>query len=260
MLEGERMERMKELNRYQKGILILLIAMLVIFTVLYFVTSSRVGFEYMDIILCPTNEGGNTIYSGTIRGEQAAFTVTADKTVTFTCGDKVYGPFIAREDASAVPDDRAEGGYMTGVEIRQGEKVFFRGGVFRSGEDLILFDEDGGHNSLTITAVMNDGTVVDSEGNVVDQMAPNAATILRLMDGPELTSKGEWTAWFLGLFISIITAVSILFADELFRWNLAFQIRNVDRAEPSDWELAGRYIGWTILPILALGIYIMGLK
>lgn len=251
------MERIKNLDRYQKCILLLLIAMLVVFTVAYFVTSSRVGFEYMDSILCPSDENGTTVYSGSIQGEKASFTVTADKTVTFQYGDKSYGPFTAKEDPTAVPDDEE---YMTGVEIRQGGVVFFRGGVFRSGEDLMLFDEDGGYNSLTITAVMSDGTVVDSNGNAVDRMAPSAATILSLMDGPELTSKGEWVAWFLGLFVSIVTAVSILFADERFRWNLSFQIRDVDRAEPSDCELAGRYIGWTILPILALGIYIMGLK
>jgi hypothetical protein len=57
-----------------------------------------------------------------------------------------------------------------------------------------------------------------------------------------------------------MTAVSILFADELFRWNLAFQIRNADRAEPSDWEIAGRYIGWTALTIMALVLYVMGLR
>ena len=52
----------------------------------------------------------------------------------------------------------------------------------------------------------------------------------------------------------------MLFADELFRWNLAFQIRNVDHAEPSEWEIASRYLGWTVLTIMALVLYIMGLQ
>ena len=42
------------------------------------------------------------------------------------------------------------------------------------------------------------------------------------------------------LIISIFNAFSILYADEIFRWNLAFQIRDTDGAEPSDWEIAGR--------------------
>lgn len=59
---------------------------------------------------------------------------------------------------------------------------------------------------------------------------------------------------------SLLTAASMLFADELFRWNLAFQIRNVEKAEPSDWEIAGRYLSWTVLTLLVLGFYIGGLS
>ena len=53
------------------------------------------------------------------------------------------------------------------------------------------------------------------------------------------------------LYMDAGVACSILFADELFRWNMAFQIRNADQAEPSDWEIASRYIFWTGMPLLA---------
>ena len=45
------MEKIKELNRYQKGILILLVAMAVIFGILYAKATSKTGFLYMDKIL-----------------------------------------------------------------------------------------------------------------------------------------------------------------------------------------------------------------
>ena len=51
----------------------------------------------------------------------------------------------------------------------------------------------------------------------------------------------------------------LLFADELFRWNLSFSIRNADRAEPSEWEIQTRYISWTVLPIMALVVFVRGL-
>ena len=54
--------------------------------------------------------------------------------------------------------------------------------------------------------------------------------------------------------------VSVLFADELFRFNLAFRIRDADRAEPSEWEIAGRYISWAVLPVVALALLIGGLR
>ena len=60
--------------------------------------------------------------------------------------------------------------------------------------------------------------------------------------------------------LSIFTAISILFADEIFRWNLAFRIRNVEQAEPSEWEITSRYIVWTVLPILITIFFIVGLQ
>ena len=62
------------------------------------------------------------------------------------------------------------------------------------------------------------------------------------------------------VFLSILNAVSILYADELFHWNLSFQIRNAETAEPSDWELMERYLSWTALTIVVLVIYIVGLR
>ena len=58
------------------------------------------------------------------------------------------------------------------------------------------------------------------------------------MNDPELTHKGDWSVWFGAVFICILNIFYILFADKLFRWNLAFQIRNASYAEPSDWEIA----------------------
>ena len=61
------------------------------------------------------------------------------------------------------------------------------------------------------------------------------------------------------LLLCIVTIVSLLFADELFRWNLSFQIQDADQAEPSDWEITKRYISWTALPIMAMVVFIVGL-
>ena len=56
-----------------------------------------------------------------------------------------------------------------------------------------------------------------------------------------------------------VTAVSILFADELFRLRYVFRIQDVDLIEPTVWELAGRYISWTVITVTVLVVYIMGL-
>lgn len=65
------MERIKCLNYYQKCLLFLMAIMILVFTVLYPVTISRVGFEYKGTVLVPSQENGDTVYSGKIQGKQA---------------------------------------------------------------------------------------------------------------------------------------------------------------------------------------------
>ena len=62
------------------------------------------------------------------------------------------------------------------------------------------------------------------------------------------------------MFISLLNAGSILYADELFRWDLSFQIQNAETAVPSEWEMMKRYLSWTVLTIMLLVIYIVGLR
>lgn len=254
------MQRVKGLNLYQKGILLLMAAMAIVFTVVYPITIAREGFEYENAVFIPAQENGNTVYSGKIQGKQASFTVYADQTVEFRYGDKTYGPYTAKEDPTAIPKDSLMEEHMTGVELRQGEKILFRGGILDQGEYQWLYNEDGNDVSLDFSVTTINGIARDENGNEIDPIEPSAFAILALMNSPELTHKGVWIGWFGGIFFCILIAISILFADELFRWNLAFQIRNVDRAEPSDWEIAGRYITWTVAPFMAMMLFIMGLQ
>jgi hypothetical protein len=54
--------------------------------------------------------------------------------------------------------------------------------------------------------------------------------------------------------------MSILFENEIFHWQLSFQIRNAEKAEPSDYEIVTRYASWAIIPLLVLQLFIAGLK
>ena len=254
------MERIKNLNRYQKGVLIIMTVMALIFVVIYPITISKVGYRYHDAILVPTQENGQTIYKGKLQGEQAQFIVAEDKSVVFRYGNKTYGTYTMKEDSTAIPDDNDLSEQMIGVEIYKGNELLFRGGVLDATDTYWLYNEDGTLDNLGFFVYSSYGIEYDENGNIIDRMEPSALNIYELINGPELTHKGEMFTWFGGAFICILNALTILFVDELFRWNLAFQIRNVENAEPSDWEIAGRYIGWTGMVIMALAIFIMGLQ
>lgn len=246
------MERIKNLTRYQQVLLIILVALPLVFLIVYFAVTSRTGYLYREEIFVPHEEGGSTVYTGTVEGVSCRFAVTADKTVTFYFGETVYGPYTAKEDPTAIPDDHSMSGSMTGIEILENGAVFFRGGVVDLNMDgqTWYFVEETGESPHEIV-------FTDGEAN---RFYPTVYDIWELMNGPELVSKGFWFIWFFATLIAAVTAVSILFADEIFRWHMAFRIRDVQNAEPSDWELAGRNIAWTVLPVMILIVYIMGLQ
>ena len=255
------MERIRSLNNYQKVILIVMAAMSLMFAVIYQKTIARVGYKYNDAILVPTVEDGNTVYSGKIQGEQAQFIVSNNNTVVLNYGDKTYGPYTVREDITAIPKDDEMSGSMTGIEVREVNNILFRGGVIELEDYYSFYNEDGTWDGmLEFSYVTSDGIERDEDGNPIDRIKPSLSTIYELTQNPELTHKGVGIAWFGGVFIGIFNALSILFADEFFRLNLAFKVQNVENVQPSEWEIAGRYIGWTSMIIIALAVFIMGLQ
>ncbi len=252
------MDTTEKLNLYQKAILILMIGMALIFAVIYAKTISRVGFAYNEEILVPSQENGSTVYSGKIDGQPAKFTVSADKAVVFQCGSKTYGPYTAKKDPTAIPKDHMNEG-MTGVEIRQGDEILFRGGYFKNKGSYYLFGEDGSPDFITVSYAGSDGIERGPDGNVIDRLAPSASAILELVNGPKLTHKGAWGIWIGAVIICGMNALSIIFVDELFHFFLRFRIRSAELAEPSGWEITGRYVSWTGLLILAFWLFMFGL-
>lgn len=254
-------QKIKDLNWYQKGILLLLLVLIPVYAVIYHVSISRVGVLYNDKIFVPAEESGATVYSGRLDGKPAEITVANDKAaVTFRCGDTVYGPYTIEEDPSALADIEFCPSDMRGVALYDGETLLFRGGFWPSGEFTQLYRADGSPDLQMGLYAVENGVWKDADGNVVDPMKPDAADILRIALAPELTHKGDWLVWFGAVALSLVTAFSILYADELFRWNLSFQIRNAEDAEPSEWEILSRYLVWTVEVVAVFVIYILGLQ
>lgn len=254
-------QKIQDLNWYQKGILLLLLVLIPVYAVIYHVSISRVGVLYNDKIFVPAEESGATVYSGRLDGKPAEITVTNGKTaVTFRCGDTVYGPYTIKEDPSALADIEFCPSDMRGVALYDGETLLFRGGFWPSGEFTQLYRADGSPDLQMGLYAVENGVWKNADGSVVDPMKPDAADILRIALAPELTHKGDWLVWFGAVCISLLNAATILYADELFRWNLSFQIQNAEDVEPSEWEMLSRYLGWTVLTILAFIVYILGLK
>ena len=246
------MKRIKSLDRYQKGILIVLAAMIVVFCGVYAYVTSQFGYIYKDTLLKPSQQDGNTVYSGKMDWQDAEITVTADKEITFLLGNKVYGPYTVKEDPTAKPTDHP---LSTGFEIKKGDEILFRGGAYRLTSDLTpwnLYNEDGTPYKSKTSGI--------GQLNNEDKYAPAFSTLLTLYHGPELTHKGDWRFYALCVFLSIVISAFVIFAEELFRWRLRRQTSDWRFAEPSEWEITSRYISMTLMTALILFLYIKGLQ
>ena len=249
------MNRFRELERFPKILLIALLLMTVIFGAVYGITAARGGYLHNDEIFVPRQSEGALVYEGKVDGLDSSIVVALD-TVIVNWGSKTYGPYTLREDPSAVPDGHPQ---MTGIEILDGQKVYFRGGVTDETTDFWLLSEDG-KNEFLMSYTLSDGVEYDMNGNPIDHMKPVPYQIVSLLRGPELTHKGEWMIFLVGVFFAAATAVSILFADELFYLSICFRVENAETAEPSDWYIATRSLGWLFLTIMTGVIFLMGLQ
>lgn len=253
-------ERIRNLSGYQKAILLAMAAMVLVFSAVYLLTVRRVGYLYQGTILVPTQEDGATVYTGSIRNTAAQFRVTGNQ-VTFRYGGTQYGPYTMESDPTAVPSqqDAAEG--FVGIDIRDKGKILFRGGVRALQDSCFFIHSDGSSDFLSIYEDGVTGVAYNAEtGEVYDRMAPTLRDIYALLTNPPLTHKGDAMAWLAGVVMCIVNAVTLLFADELFYWKMSFLVRNAQGAEPSDWALGQRFIGWAALGILALVVFVLGLQ
>lgn len=145
------------------------------------------------------------------------------------------------------------------MELRVGERVLFRGCAWKSGDDLVCIGEEGYPIGLIFSYTTN-GIEYDSQGNVVDPMEPKVYAILELLSGPRLEHKGAWIGWLWALIIAGFILLSMLRADDIFRWRLSFRINNPWDTEPTDWELLQRNLGWTLAALTVLILCIFGLQ
>ena len=98
-------DKIKGLGRYQKGLLLFMAAMVLVFTGIYLVSTGKEGFAYRDTLFFPEKENGTTVYSGRLNGERASFEISEDQSLVFRYGDATYGPYTVKEDPAAVPEN-----------------------------------------------------------------------------------------------------------------------------------------------------------
>lgn len=253
------MTRWKKLNRFQQVLFLFQAVLLVVFSVLYPIFTRQTGVSYRGALLLRSVQGESTVYSGKVDGTPVSLTVSPNQTLVFQAGESIPVSYTVTEDSTAVPEGNDMSEVLTGVEVQRDGEILFRGGWFLDGSFDYLVDQDSGTLLPTIS-VSVDGIQYDADGQPVERsLEPDASEVLNLVFSPTLVHRGVPWAYWIGTLLVVANAAAMFYADELFRFNLRFQIRDPERAEPSEWELCSRYVGWIVLAVSAAVVYILGL-
>ena len=243
-----------DLSIGQKVIFCLQAVLIVLFLILYSTVGQQQVLRYHGTALRRTESENAVLYAGKLNGHALSFTVT-ERAVEYRYDGKTLR-YTVTEDPSAIPPAGAGDLHETmreqlqGVEVRKDGELLFRGGWGRFGTSLMLYNEDG-------SSTVGIGYAVFSNGSVLND--PGANAILSLIHAPNVVRRADFTGLLCGIFLCAACMISLLYADNLFRWNLRFRIRNAEDAEPSEWELFSRWIGWLLFTGLAIAIFTLGL-
>lgn len=244
------MEKWKEMAGSRRVLLIILAAMAVGFTVIYAATGLRSGIQYRNSFLPRTEQEGNIVYSGTVKMKDTSFTVTPQGQVILQVGENTFGPFTVIED-DTVPFGR-EGDWK--VAISKGDELIFRGIIRKISDEYWMMEAEGemwhGDSPFYIGSDSTYGTK-EWKDLPYNLMA-------RLVVDPPIILRGNWEFYWFGLLITALNAVTVIWEDKLFRFHMSFRVRDVERVEPSDWELTSRWLSWVSMTLIALFVFCMG--
>lgn len=245
-------EKWSEMAWLQRAMLLLQFFLVVLFLILYITLGRQQVIIYKDTLFRCQYQGDTAVYLGKLDGQKAAFTVSPGPVVEFNLGDILYGPYSIAEDSTAIPatdslSSSIPSGPLTGVEIRKGSEVWFRGAYYDVNFP-ILVSEDG--------ASLTDSLLVRRTSNP----EPSVLAVLRIALNPQPVSRGNWGLFWMGVLCCLICTVMLLFADELFWLHLRFRVQAPEQAEPSEWEILSRWLGWIIITIIALVSFVIGLN
>ncbi len=241
-----------EMGWGRRIVLLIQPALFALFLILYLIFHQQQVVSWLDGTLRVERQGEVSVYEGRAIDRQypVQFAVGPGPTVEFRLRGELQGTYTVAEDPSAIPEKAdVPGGWerYTGVEIRKDGRTWFRG-AYDPDFPFALLDESGTAVAIGIHAFAS--TSVPE---------PDPGDILSFAYGPAVSPRGKAVFLVLGLVVSAICAVSLLFEDPLFRWHLSFRVQDPYGAEPSELELFGRWVGWITLTGLELFCYIAGI-
>ena len=245
-------------SKFQKTVLLILAAMLVVFSVLLAVTRAHKGVEFEGALLAVTEGADGIRYHGTAHGEAVEILVTRDgavTTVAYRIGTRNEDVYTVETGLSAVKTSYNR--FIPGVRISRGAEVLFEGGWDADYSDSffeggMLYDQNG---DPAMTQLMDMHVTLGDD--YWSTWQPGLGSVLRFTRGAELTARGDVRLFALAVVLLGMAAVLTAFPTELFRLKYRWDVKN---PEPTEFYYGVTYAGAVVLAGTALVGFIMSLR
>lgn len=230
---------------FQKNVLLVLAAMILLFGVLNVVSLFRKGVTFEGTLLRIQAEENRTTYYGKIHGDEVSVIVrTEDMQVEYLVEDRVHDVYSVEYPLDVM---QTQYGSVSGIRILKNDKILFEGGYDPQQEFASWFDQNGEWDpGICITY----GT---SGGNLSAPEELSRGNVMYFLNGPDVVHRGSIGLYLLVVLMTLLLMLDVACPLVLFKLQHMLDVRD---PEPTDFYIGMQRVGWVIYPVLLLAGYI----
>ena len=252
-------EKWTAFDKFQKIMLCILAAMVVLFTILMGMSRSKPGVYFHDSLLKVHGTAESGSYHGKSHGEIVNIVVGRESEtaigVGFAIGDIVDDSCLVEYPLESI---QTVDGWKPGLRVSRNGHVLFEGaydpGDYTEAIGHLLYDQTGQR-----TIAFTFGHTYGGGNGYWDYYKPDVGEILYFANGPETSTRGDWGYYALATLFVLLTALETAFPYELFQLSHALR-PYVKDPEPTEFYYQMNRFGNVVFALLALATYILALR
>lgn len=246
----------EERTLFQKIVLVVLAAMMVVFAGVTAFQKSRKGILFEESILYRQKVTDADCFSGKVRGEEVSLLCwygdgSGSKVFTLRVGDRIHDTYTVYLGEPMIPLQGITSGVRPEVptlRITKNDRMIFEGGCRTDFDMVYFYTADGKWTSIGLMDV-----VVQTGRDFWENYTMKERLLVQLALGPELIDRGDWRLYGLMVFATLLVMVDVAYPRLFFRWRHRWCVKD---PEPTDDYISMQHLRWLISPVVLLAGYI----
>ena len=239
----------EERTLYQKIVLVILAAMMVVFGIVTAVHQSRKGIRFEEAFLRKEAVTDADCFTGKVSGEQVTILrwyggENGTRTITLRVGERIHDTYTVYLGEPMISLSITYSAVQVPtLRIFKNDRVIFKGGYWEETE--AFFTPEGEFSGLNLDMT----TYVAGADPWEDYTMPKGLLVQLALE-PELVDRGDWRLYGVMVFFTLLTMVDVAFPYTIFRLR---HRRWVKDPEPTEDYMSVQHLVWMIaIPVLLI--------